>query len=392
MFDFLFNLLIETFRSFPFEQFMTKMTEHESDSYYMTCVNHFDDERKLFQKNIEFVTPNASELHLLDWDSRQRREDIEMAKVELDAVDQEVSLHSRRFTLARERLDDGKTNRTSRQKQIQLLSELQQPVEHDVTYCYNDRHPDSRSTSANVSSKFADPAEVKKMISRRYRTGEIVKLENQLTELNATIAKNTGALMLKVVELRSGSAKSDATNNDEVKGEYAMANQLITELHKTDLNCFSTVSEILKLRLKIMVAQRREVEETDRLHRDKEYFEEKEQEARRSLIVDTSTAKKRLDKELGETTKEFKRQLLDLDKQREELRKVGVKNEKTKTAKKDETVVLKERYTIVRKRYETLRRRHALEMEGFNNEASILRRKIKSLQKSAKQAKAIGVV
>ena len=171
-----------------------------------------------------------------------------------------------------------------------------------------------------------------------------------------------------------------------------MANQLIAELHKSDLNCFSTVSEILKLRLKIMVAQRREVEETDRLHRDKEYFEEKEQEARRSLIVDTSTAKKRLDKELGETTKEFKRQLLDLDKQREELRKVGVKNEKTKTAKKDETVVLKERYAIVRKRYETLRRRHALEMEGFNNEASILRRKIKSLQKSAKQAKAIGVV
>jgi len=359
----------------------------ESETYYMNCVNHFDDERKLFQSNIEYVTPNASELHLLDWDSRQRREDIEMAKVELDAVVKEVDLHTRKFNSARERLEDGKTSRTSRQKQIQLLSELQQPVEHDVTFVYKDRYPESRSSSAGSGSKFADPAEVKKMISRRYRTGEIVKLENQLSELNQVIAKNTGALMLKTVELRSGSAKADLTQDDNIKGEYEKARNLIGELHKSDMNVFSTVSEILKLRLKIMIAQRREVEETERLHKDKEYFEKKELEARHSLIEDTNTAKKRLDKELDDTTKEFKKQLQELDKQGDELKRSNTRKAMKKSKKAGEVQVLKERYKIVRGRYEKLRRRHALEMEGFNNEANILRTKIKSLQKSANQAK-----
>lgn len=360
----------------------------EGDAYYLKCVNNFDDERKLFQKNIEFVTPSQSELHLLDWDSRQRREDIEMAKVELDAVMSDVEKHARRFNFARERLEDGKESRTSRQQQIQLLSELQQPVEHDITYMYGDRFPESKSSSASIGSKYADPNEVKKMISRRYRTGEIVKLENQLTGLNNTIAKNTGALMLKVVELRSGSAKTDQAHHDELREDYEKARTLIDELFKLDMNCFGTVSEILKLRLKIMIAQRREVEENDRLHHDKQYFADKEREARESLLSDTTTAKKRLDRDLNDTTKEFKKQLLELDKQAEAIRKATLRKKTNAQKKKaNETTVLGERFKITKGRYEKLRRRHALEMEGFNNEARILRTKIKNLQKAANQTK-----
>jgi coiled-coil domain-containing protein 77 len=360
---------------------MAKNIEHHNiDTFYLNTINHFDDERRLFQQYIDSVTPNASELHQLDWDSRQRREDIESAKVEQEMVENELAKTDIKWKEAKVLLDDHKLERTSRQKQIDLLSQLSQPVEHDITYVYGDAFPHSTVSSASSSSKFADPAEVKKMVSRRYRTGEIVKLENQLTELNSVIAKNTGALMLRVSELRAATKRIDAGQHEAVKDDYDAAKSVIKDLENIDMNSFSTVKEILKLRLKIMSAQRIEVEENDRLHKDKEYFEQKELEARNQLINDTGVMKKRLDKELAETTKEYKRQLNDLDTQAEELKKVN-KVEHKKNEKNNDIENLKIRHNIVKSRYNKLRRRHALEMEGYNNEVKILKKKIKNLYK-----------
>ena len=350
-----------------------------SDQFFLNAVQHFDAERHLFQKNIELISPNESEIHLLDWDSRQRREDMEVSKIELEKAKINIELNEAKIKRAKEILEEGQLAKTSRKTQIELLSELSQPVEHDITYCFNDSYPASRETSAASKSKFNNPEEVKKMVSRRYRTGEIVKLESQLTDMNQQIAKNCGALLLRIAELKSEISKKEENNFEDVKQDYAQAAEMIEELEKVDFQCFRTVRETLQLRLRLMISQREEIEENENLAKDKNYFDKKEAEARRQLVEDTTTGKKRLDKELANTTKEYQRQLDELDHQAEQLKRA----QKSVQDKMESGAVehLHQRYDIVKGRYIKLKKRHALEMEGFNAEADILKNKIKKLQK-----------
>ena len=234
----------------------------DPDAFFLTCVGHFDEERLLFQKYISSVTPDHAELHMLDWDSRQRREDIEVAKLELAKAQKDVTRNSDLITRAKQAMEESQQARAARKKQIELLSELSQPVEHDVTYVGKDRHPHSTSTTANTN-KFQDPEEIKKMVSRKYRTGEIVKLEQQLSEINSTIAKSTGALMLRIIELKATATKLERNNEGLIKRDYEEADALVAELEKLDSQSFSSVNEILTLRLNIMRSQREEVEETE---------------------------------------------------------------------------------------------------------------------------------
>ena len=351
----------------------------DSDTFYLNAMQHFDEERHLFQKNIDLVSPSQSEIHLLDWDSRQRREDMEVAKVELHNAERNISLHESKIKQLKDSLWDNQSAKSSRKKQIELLSELSQPVQHDITYVFNDSYPLSKDSSAVTKGKYSNPDEVKKLITRRYRTGEIVKLETKLADLNKEVGKNTGALMLRIAELKSNLSKCESATYDNVKEDYKNAAKMIDELEKLDYQCYRTVRETLQLRLRIMIAQREEIEENESLLKDRTYFEKKEAEARQQLITDTNTAKKRLDNELKATTAEYQRQLEELDKSAEVLKK----SRKNVQDTMDNGIVdkLRNRYKTVKGRYIKLKKRHALEMEGFQNEAKMLRDKIKSLQK-----------
>ena len=57
---------------------------------------------------------------------------------------------------------------------------------------------------------------------------------------------------------------------------------------------FFSVSELLYLRLKIMIAQRMEVEELEGLTREKDYFAVKEAELRDQLVAEMHQMKSRL--------------------------------------------------------------------------------------------------
>ena len=91
------------------------------------------------------------------------------------------------------------------------------------------------------------------------------------------------------------------------------ASVLIDEVDKLDYQGYLAVAELLDLRLKIMKAQREEIEELAQLRADKEYFSHREKSMREQLISDMALMKKRLRAEATNSTKDFHDQLLSLD-------------------------------------------------------------------------------
>eukprot|EP01034_Spumella_vulgaris_P021567 gene21567-27605_t len=170
-------------------------------------------------------------------------------------------------------------------------------------------------------------------------------------------------------------------SDQDVETYYTEARALLEEDDKFEIQCFLAVSELLKLRLRISVAQREEVEELNRLQVDKRYFADKEEQTREQLMVDMNLMKRRVKEELEESNKQFTRQLAELDSQMRVLRKkeASITQEQSQTHMYEGKLIaaLKE----AREKYDRLRRRNALEIEGYQSEAAQLRARLAHVEK-----------
>jgi len=140
------------------------------------------------------------------------------------------------------------------------------------------------------------------------------------------------------------------------------------------------VAELLRLRLKIMSAQREEVEELERLHDDKIFFAQEEAQMREQLLSDMSLMKRRLRQEAAAAAKDFQSQHEALDEMLKKLKRrewVLSQDEKSASARYEQQAKLS---VQAKERYERLRRRYALEMEGYQNELKMLKHKYAQLE------------
>ena len=85
---------------------------------------------------------------------------------------------------------------------------------------------------------------------------------------------------------------------------------------------------------------------------------------------------------MDQTNKEFQKQLKEID---DRIAKAKVVEEKVEKRHSEMAThsgnALESHLLLSRKRYKELKRRHALEMEGYSQEAKFLRQRMKSIEK-----------
>ena len=148
------------------------------EDFYQERIKHFDDERELFHEYIDLVHISKKEKHMLDWNNRQMHSDLKEAKEELDRAKRDLLQLNDELEHRTNELQEVKDSQVNRKKQIQLLSELSCPVEHDFTFVFNDRF----KLAAHAANKPKESVEGKK-----FRNGEVIRLEQKLAETGKAV-------------------------------------------------------------------------------------------------------------------------------------------------------------------------------------------------------------
>lgn len=262
-------------------------------SFFTERVNHFDEERKLIARYKSLVTPVKSEMHQLSWDTSQQHEAGEQAAREVQKVIDETDLAHKELEFKREELADMREAQIARKSQLVRLSQLAQPIESDVTYLFNekDRHSGKRNVIESAPSENqVAPANALKQT----KTGDLIQLENKVQEITKLVVAKFSDFDVEFVNANVVSHRCEQEVMDKVKRAISEARVLIDEMNSINQQAFFSVHELLHLRLKIMVAQRMEVEELESLTKEKQYFLLKERELRDQLVAEMAQMKSRL--------------------------------------------------------------------------------------------------
>jgi hypothetical protein len=129
---------------------------------------------------------------------------------------------------------------------------------------------------------------------KQCKTGDLIQLEIKVHEITKLALAKFGDFDLEFVNANIVSHKCEKQVMEKVNKAIAEAKELIKEMNSIDQQAYFSVYELLYLRLKIMVAQRMEVEELETLTKEKQYFLMKEQELRDQLVAEMAQMKSRL--------------------------------------------------------------------------------------------------
>lgn len=342
---------------------------HDCSAFYRQRIQGFETERRIFNDYIALIAPSKGELHVLDWEYRQGISSAAAAVSERDRIESELKRLRKEVSSTRDQVKQLNKASDARRQQIERLSELSQPVQKDATYLVTDRYLHRNDVAEaplpgnNNNNNTLAPPPLSKILAKQIRTGDIVQLESKVEEQGRRVATLINDLSLALKEVNEGSARLDiaVTENLELRRHEAAA--LVKEVDRLDVQGYLSVAELLRLRLRIMSAQREEIEELERLQNDKVFFAAKEGQMRDQLVTDMSLMKRRLRAEAAASSKDFQSQHETLDTLITKLKKREAtlsQGQKSATSKYDQLTHVVDQ---AKDRYERLRRRNSLEKE-----------------------------
>eukprot|EP01038_Epipyxis_sp_PR26KG_P012012 gene12012-16080_t len=362
------------------------------DEFYKQRVEHFGDERKIFQDYSALVGISQLEQRKLEWNIKQ----LDESRREKELFHENLDFQQRKLKddllNATEEIKQLKRIKQVRMDQIHRLSILSQPVENDTAYIIEDKVGITKTKKKSKEIEYENVALGKVLDNdasfinkingfKQTKTGEIVMLEDKIRKETVTATAYGSDVRNDVDEaIREFNLEQISTSltHSNIFDECYAA---VSLLSSNEYQNFLAVSELLKLRLKIMIAQREEMDELERLHKDKEYFHAKEEKTKEKLLFDMKTAKSNSECELKERVDTYKSQLEELNSKIENLtvREVSLQDKKSTTNRKTEKLNIE--LEQVKERFIKLRRRNSLEMEGYVNDVKQLRSQLKYLEK-----------
>jgi len=143
-----------------------------------------------------------------------------------------------------------------------------------ISYIYEAKNPPSlKNTDVK---RDASPRALKHLSYKRVRSGEIVSLETKLAHIIQEDEILYESILVSMSEILEENKKhfdtqdkaSNGNNNhhsNEISALYADMDEEISKIENSELQSFSTVLELFRLRCKIMAIQRDEAEERQRL-------------------------------------------------------------------------------------------------------------------------------
>ena len=296
--------------------------------------------------------------------------------MEVQKLDDEISDLKKQYESIQQEITNIKISQTMRRSQIARLSGLSQPIEFDQTYFFTNRHPDETTPRVPTKEQLGQNAAAR-ITTSQMRTGDTVILESRLDAVSKLIQGQLNAFSTKLSSINlneTTTALNISTKRIKLRQE---ASDILVQLEKTESQLFATIVELLCLRLRMMKAQREEVELKELLKNEAEQFKRKEQTILSDLDFQLRENKRKFERDLSSQMHKYQRQL---DKSCKKLRALDSYDQKKATEKKDKKLLDQLEYS--KTRYEKLCQRHDLELEGYANEAKSLRRKLKQAQRA----------
>jgi hypothetical protein len=173
---------------------------------------------------------------------------LEVTRLELESVNKTLQSISNDLDMKRIELNKLQKVQGSRQQQIKLLSEISHPVEHDITYVFNDRYslnPSSSSpailqpinTNRNLSpSQFNINAShevligdstAKAKLKKQPRNGKVTSLETQLASITLRITKSTSNLLESANQIYTQLSSAYDESENQLKSKEDQATEAI---------------------------------------------------------------------------------------------------------------------------------------------------------------------
>lgn len=244
---------------------------------------------------------------------------MEEKKRVCESLDRELAQVKEEYYSSKKQLSDMEEAQATRLAQIKTLEGISLPVEHDITYLYPDRLSNSgrigkmqRSQQGEDTCNVTAPKNEIKL--KEIRTADILNLEKMLQSETEKVFDLHHQFKVRAHDTITTVAKK----RDKIQMSSALrseADNLRQQIERTNRECYQGVKDLLGLRLKIMVAQRQEMEELDRLQNDRKYFALKEEQTREQLVLEMQLVKDRLKAELKDSTSNLQYQIEQLQRQ-----------------------------------------------------------------------------
>ena len=362
------------------------MARQMAELLYADRARHFNEERRLCAEYLQSVSPDAATVHAAAVQARSLVETRRLAEREAASLVEREGRLSARFDEVTELVYKAKATEDERTEKLEFLSTLPAlaEVDRDTTYYFRDLSKPKRSSSSKELSQATQTKAV--VTSKRIQTGRETKLERDLlqaiqqtNETKTAIGRLLDGIEHRALDFTSDFSKSVSRLREEAK-------QLVAEAERLDQVSLGTVLELLSLRLRVMVLQREETEDSERLEREARYFADKETEIHMQLNNEVTELNQKFEKEIQERLRDYQQQLSSLSAQETRLlQRAQVMGDPDKSS--SEVSALLQQEKEAKARYDKLRLRNRLEMEGFNNESLALRRRLAALEKNLRKRK-----
>lgn len=313
----------------------------ELNDFLTKRLHNMNSERALFEVYISDISPSHQEIHNLEWEIEQRKNVLVVGERELNSLSVELDRISEML-----RLKD---------------SEVPLPI----------------LQLSDQSVNVIDNREGMSIV----RNGEIVALETKLASITAVLESNMAAIADCMNDTKSNWRRHITSLKNKIEVSNKETFRCVEELGELELQNHAATAELLSLRHETMIAQREELEDKAQLQEEKIRFMENLRAAESQVAVESEVAKMAAYATMVAERADYSRQLEKYRQEREELVERLQASQKRRSGD-GKLKVLEREVKEAKAKYEKLRRRHALEMEGYCNEARMLRQRLKSVEKN----------
>lgn len=381
--------------------------------YYRKKIAEFDSEHADMVQKLEQYKMTYEEQHKLQWEQRQREEEI--AELQKALSDMQVYLFQEREHVLRLYAENDrlKLRELDDRKKIQTLLSLSGLTENEVSYFM--KEPPARAVvPQKLPPKLQNALQSKNnMVPRKVssKAPSVGKDKNRLTEEEEKDRKDNQMLGLQVEALTAQLQEQTKLAKEQVDAlmedrrvrieEFDTRRQrdmdkiqtLTEKLHKTQDLLYDSTKDFLELRYEHRAHEKSWMSEKDRLLRELDVCRQQLHVSRTdddviNVSSDTLGQRQRLDEEVKALQYQLKQsqklsemyrdQVIQLEDQLAKRREEG---DVGKELFKERSEKMAKRLDLMNQRYQDLERRRNLEVEGFKNDIKMLRGRLKELEK-----------
>lgn len=373
--------------------------------YYRKKIAEYDEEHESLVSKLEEYRVTYEEQHKLQWELRQREEEI----VELQKAlsDMQIYLFQEREHVLRlySENDRLKIRELEDKKKIQQLLALSGTPDSEITYFH--KEPPAKAVVEQKAPKRPQSATLQSKKDTKKQQGRSQSpiamspeqkyehdnqaLSLQVESLQAQIQEQAKLAKEQVQALIEDRRVKEEEMETRRQRDEAKIHTLTEKLHKTQDLLYESTKDFLELRYQGRANERQWMAEKDKLLREMDQCKSQLCVSAKDTALDTSSMYdnrssyieeiKSLEYQLQQSQKlseMYREQVIQLE---DELSRIREEGDVTREIFKDRGEKMSKRLKLMNQRYQDLERRRNLEVEGFKTDIKNLRTRLKEVER-----------